>query len=762
MAYQSEIELRVKVVAKEIDDLENRIKRIKSPKILESAAIKRAGLFVEKNRLELAQRLNVERVKDLNNRTSWLKVLKEGAAVQKQLAENTKKEAAASAKVVRGRVGQAVGGALISGAFPLLTGGGGLEAGLGAAGGALGALFGPGGAFAGGIAGSALGRILQDSEDLNKSLAALNARLGAVGTTAAITASDVDTLAKKLNATKEEALDLASSFVAVTDAATLKELSEAFGPVGGAKTFELIAQASTDEKSALQAIDQLRGQIGIKAAEQLQDVLRTQGAQAASALLLDTVLSKSKEITTETQKQVGFWDRIQAAIFTAASGQIITPEQLVADRAQPIAIDQDTVREALDRYETYIKGREALDKKYSLNRKRASAKPPESQELRFQQQIKQELIKQFDIETKSKQLSVNRLERLRIEAKRIETRQVQQLELLQLQRNQALAQSKFAGDAAIINRLYDERVKTLKEQNTYAIRQNALQQDALRIEQERQNLRNTASLEETRLQLSSQLQAAQSFGLGEGAQLILTQESRKITEIQRINTLIEEQKILQSSLDRTVSEKATRQITALQAEKQLYEELLPQIAAAEKQQLLYNQALGYAQPAVNNLFTGLQEVVAGTKSAEEAFADFLNTIANQLVQTAAQMIAQYIALGIARSFAFGGGGGATAPSGDIFAAIAARGGLRANGGPVSGGTPYIVGERGPELFVPRTSGTIVPNDKMGGGVTVGSINISVENSGDSLSPAAQKQIAGQVQGIVLSTLANERRSGGML
>ena len=33
---------------------------------------------------------------------------------------------------------------------------------------------------------------------------------------------------------------------------------------------------------------------------------------------------------------------------------------------------------------------------------------------------------------------------------------------------------------------------------------------------------------------------------------------------------------------------------------------------------------------------------------------------------------------------------------------------RANGGPVSSGQTYMVGERGPELFVPRTAGTIVP------------------------------------------------------
>ena len=38
---------------------------------------------------------------------------------------------------------------------------------------------------------------------------------------------------------------------------------------------------------------------------------------------------------------------------------------------------------------------------------------------------------------------------------------------------------------------------------------------------------------------------------------------------------------------------------------------------------------------------------------------------------------------------------------------------RALGGPVSGGEPYLVGERGPELFVPQVSGGIVPNNSVG-------------------------------------------------
>jgi len=49
-------------------------------------------------------------------------------------------------------------------------------------------------------------------------------------------------------------------------------------------------------------------------------------------------------------------------------------------------------------------------------------------------------------------------------------------------------------------------------------------------------------------------------------------------------------------------------------------------------------------------------------------------------------------------------------------------GARANGGPVTAGTPYLVGEKGPEIVVPGRSGTVIPNHRIGGsgGVGVGS------------------------------------------
>ena len=44
-------------------------------------------------------------------------------------------------------------------------------------------------------------------------------------------------------------------------------------------------------------------------------------------------------------------------------------------------------------------------------------------------------------------------------------------------------------------------------------------------------------------------------------------------------------------------------------------------------------------------------------------------------------------------------------------------GAKASGGPVSGGSSYLVGERGPERFTPSSSGTITPNSALSGGNT---------------------------------------------
>jgi len=71
---------------------------------------------------------------------------------------------------------------------------------------------------------------------------------------------------------------------------------------------------------------------------------------------------------------------------------------------------------------------------------------------------------------------------------------------------------------------------------------------------------------------------------------------------------------------------------------------------------------------------------------------------------------------------------------------------KAMGGPVSSGSPYVVGEKGPELFVPNSSGSIIPNSKMGsgssgaGGTSVNiTYNIASGVSRSDLAPILEQQ-----------------------
>ena len=259
---------------------------------------------------------------------------------------------------------------------------------LGGVGGGLGALFGPTGSFAGGIAGSAIGRLLTDAENLNKELAGLNARLDATGTAAAVTAADISDLASQLNIAKEDAADLAAELVAVVDAAALQDVAQAFGPVGGASTFEAIAQAGLDEKSALEAIDSLRGQIGLKAAEQLTKVLETQGAVALQAALLDEVLRKSQDVTTETAKQVTIWDRLNFLVqeYLLGIASASSPQGLADQRAEGIEPPEIGVLDgALTKYEEYLKKRNALNERYKP--KRGGGRSGTNEEERIQQRL---------------------------------------------------------------------------------------------------------------------------------------------------------------------------------------------------------------------------------------------------------------------------------------------------------------------------------------------------------------------------------------
>jgi len=104
------------------------------------------------------------------------------------------------------------------------------------------------------------------------------------------------------------------------------------------------------------------------------------------------------------------------------------------------------------------------------------------------------------------------------------------------------------------------------------------------------------------------------------------------------------------------------------------------------------------KPAFDELFDAIQQ----GKSPLEAFFKGLGQSVQQLIQQLIQAAIKALII----SALFPGGAGGVKGFGSIFKSLL---GFRADGGPVGKGKPFVVGERGPELFVPNTAGRIVPN-----------------------------------------------------
>lgn len=89
--------------------------------------------------------------------------------------------------------------------------------------------------------------------------------------------------------------------------------------------------------------------------------------------------------------------------------------------------------------------------------------------------------------------------------------------------------------------------------------------------------------------------------------------------------------------------------------------------------------------------------------------------------------------------------------------------FRANGGPVSARSPYVVGERGPELFVPSSGGHIVPNSELGRGGSV-SVVVNVDAKGSKVEgdDNRAKQLGAVLSTAIQQELIKQKRPGGLL
>ena len=143
---------------------------------------------------------------------------------------------------------------------------------------------------------------------------------------------------------------------------------------------------------------------------------------------------------------------------------------------------------------------------------------------------------------------------------------------------------------------------------------------------------------------------------------------------------------------------------------------------------------------VTDIGNGIKGLIKGTQTLNEALSNVLNKMADAFLNMAI----------------FGNFAGTFTKGEGLLGAI-----FKANGGPVTGGKPYIVGEKGPELFTPGVSGNITPNHALGGSTNV---VVNVDASGSSVQGDDQSanQLGELIAAAVQSEIVNQKMDGGLL
>ena len=215
-----------------------------------------------------------------------------------------------------------------------------------------------------------------------------------------------------------------------------------------------------------------------------------------------------------------------------------------------------------------------------------------------------------------------------------------------------------------------------------------------------------------------------------------------------IQNLQNEQNLVQAVLDGTEKEERIKQAIAKatkdmkDGEKQRVENIIRGTAALreqkevqEKLQKVYDQI---GSTIANSIVSGIQAAVDQTKTLAEVASDTLRNIANILLQLGVNTLLKGTNI-------------------DLFKNLP---GFAAGGNPPVN-RPSIVGERGPELFVPRSSGTIIPNNALGGGA---SVTVNVDASGSNVQGDSNQasQLGKAIGAAVQAELVKQKRPGGLL
>lgn len=175
--------------------------------------------------------------------------------------------------------------------------------------------------------------------------------------------------------------------------------------------------------------------------------------------------------------------------------------------------------------------------------------------------------------------------------------------------------------------------------------------------------------------------------------------------------------------------------------------------------LLKEKFMEIGQGIEQGIVSNLTDAVMGTKTLAQAATSVLNDLKRKLVEVAIQRAVSGIGnfFGNALSGLFGGGSGHSFLGAPMLAPVS---GLKfADGGRPPVGRASIVGERGPELFVPDRAGTIIPNNAMGST----NIVVNVDASGSSVQGDGDGQQFGEALATAIQLeIVKQKRSGGLL
>lgn len=234
-------------------------------------------------------------------------------------------------------------------------------------------------------------------------------------------------------------------------------------------------------------------------------------------------------------------------------------------------------------------------------------------------------------------------------------------------------------------------------------------------------------------------------------------------------TKLREQLALENEL-LGVSEAQERVIRALGDQRSKYSEAEINAITAEVE--AYNLKLEalkqqeqLAQVVQSSMETAFMSMVSGTESAKDAFKKMAYTIIQELykVLVVQRMVGSFnTSTGTGSGLvgligkAIGGAGG-----GNVF------GGGRASGGSMMAGNAYLVGEHGPELVIPRHSGTVVNANQTagtmgnGGAVTVQN-NITVTGSDAAMVRAEVAKMIPQISNATKAAIIDAKQRGGQM